>query len=367
MLEFWAGIAGFSITAITIRLLNPLARPLHLLDVPGPRKHHAAPVPLTGGLAILVAFLATAALFTLVRPLHFPEWPPYLLCISLLAVVGIADDAGAAIGPGVRTFLQMGIATVAALTAHVILIRLGDLWGDGPVTTGSFAIPFTVLSILGVTNSMNLIDGSDGLAGLVSLAALFWIGLFAEATGQVDIRAAVLILGGGLVAFLAHNLEYPKRRIRVFLGSTGTTFLGFTLAWMLIHLSQSPKVALPPIVAVWIMGLPILDTVSVMLRRILRGRNPLHGGRDHLHHLLAQLGLGSRSIAFLEATLALGFGSVGYLGWAFRTPVPLLTLGFVVLALVYFTGFVLLDRKLGWAEWPERMLFGKRELEDENE
>ncbi len=352
MIEFLAGSSGFVLTAITIGLLNPYARLLGLLDAPGFLKHHTAPVPLTGGIAILAGFLTTSALLYLVHPLHFPEWPPYLLCVTLLATVGIADDATARVGPGVRAFLEVAIASIAALTAHVILIRLGNLWGGGRVRTGLLAVPFTVLCILGVTNSMNLIDGSDGLAGLVSLASLFWIGLFAQATGRADIQTAVLILGGGLAAFLACNLQYSRRRIRVFLGSTGSTFLGFTLAWMLIHLSQSPGAGLPPIVAVWIMGLPILDTISVMLRRILRGRNPLHGGRDHLHHFLALLGFSSRRIAFFEATLALGFGGIGYLGWVLHGPTPLLTWGFIVVAVFYFTGFVMLDRKLKWAEWP---------------
>ncbi len=365
MVEFLGGLSGLVLTAVATGILRPLAQPLGLIDHPDPRKRHGAPVPLVGGLAILAGFLGTAGLLRLVFPLHFPEWPPYLLCVALLVVVGILDDAGSRIGPGIRALLQLAIALIAAFSAHVILSRLGNLWGTGAVETGPWAIPFTVLCLLGVTNALNLIDGVDGLAGLVSLAPLFWIGLFATANGRRGIGVAVSVLAGALVAFLLSNFEHAWRRHRVFLGSVGSTFLGFTLAWLLVHLSQAPHRELPPIVAVWLLGLPILDTVNVMLRRILHGRSPLHGGRDHLHHLLALLGLSSRSIALAETAAAFLLGGVGYAGWIGHWPTPLLTWGFLALALVYFSGFVILDRRLGWVEDPEGMLPGEAAIDEE--
>ncbi len=353
------GVLGFlsalALTAIATRLLYPLALRWGWTDAPdGVRKRHQGEVPLIGGLAILMGILGGVWIQGFLAKPVLPEWRIWLVCISILAMVGFVDDFTHRVSPALRMLVQIVVALIAILGAHLVLTRLGDLWGSGRVVTGLWATPFTVLCFVGVTNSMNLIDGVDGLAGSVALAPLFWIILFAYETGQGDLGATGLALAGSLVAFLGFNFDHGLRRTRIFLGSGGATVIGFTLAWFLVHLSQARVHPLPPIVAVWIMGLPILETVTVMIRRLIRRRHPLYGGRDHLHHFWLHLGRSNRAIALGEAAAALALGGVGYWGWAEKVPAYVLSLGFIGLSGIYFAGLELLERKRRWAAYPEK-------------
>ena len=343
------------LTVIVVRLLYPLALKLEWIDRPdGVRKRHDGEIPLIGGPSIILGYLCAVLIMSLITRLEFPVWSIWLIAVLILAMVGGLDDFSHRATPTLRALAQVVAALIAAWGAGIVLQTLGNLWGDGPVRTGLWAVPFTVLSFVGVTNSFNLLDGVDGLAGLVALAPLFWIILFALGTGRPALAETLLLLAGSISAFLGFNFDHGLRKRRIFLGSIGATFIGFTLAWILVRLSQAGHHPLPPIAAVWIMGFPILDTVNVMVRRIIRLRHPLYGGRDHLHHFWLHRGRSERWIAIFEAAATLILGGVGYLGWLTGLPGNVLSLGFIGLAVIYFAGFEILDHRYQWAEFPMR-------------
>lgn len=357
-MDFVLGFAiAAALTLIAIMVLYPLAPYLNLIDSPGSHKTRTDETPLTGGIAILFGVAATIGILGTIVHIAFPEWPGYLLCIAILFVLGLIDDSRSSVSPGVRALTQVTVALIAALSAGEVLGQLGPLWGGSIIQTGFLAIPFTVLCFVGITNAMNLLDGADGLAGGVTLAALFWIFLFSLDTGRLALAWFCIVLAGAIVAFLLCNFDYPWRRRRVFLGSVGSIFLGFSLAWILIYLSQAPDQPLTPIAAVWIMGLPILDTVTVMMRRLIRRRHPLYGGQDHLHHFWFHAGALDWQITLVETTLAWCLGGVGFWAWRMHLPEMWFSVGFLVLALIYLAVFELLDLRLRWAKLPDRILW----------
>lgn len=179
-------------------------------------------------------------------------------------------------------------------------------------------MPLTVFALVGVMNAMNMADGLDGLAGALALAACLNFGAAASLAGHAPEFAAISIAAGAAVGFLLFNSRSPWRaRAAVFMGDTGSLLLGLLLAWFAVRLAIAERPALAPIAAVWIVALPIGDTVTIMLRRLLRGKSPFSADREHLHHILLALGLsaGQAVAALFALSCALGFAALAA-GWA---------------------------------------------------
>ena len=124
----------------------------------------------------------------------------------------------------------------------------------------------------------------------------------------------LLLLVASVGGFLVFNLRHPwRRRAAIFMGNSGSMMLGFILAWFLVNLSQGEQPVFPPIVAVWIVGLPLMDTVYLMTRRACKGKNPCHGDRQHLHHILLALGLSDARVTLLLAAVSTLLGAFGLL------------------------------------------------------
>ncbi|MGH8453297.1 MAG: MraY family glycosyltransferase, partial [Nevskiales bacterium] len=265
---------------LLVPLLKPLATRMGLVDRPLGRKQHHGDIPLVGGLAIFAGYVASLLVMgqiELWRGAIFWVWLT-LLC------VGLWDDLG-----GLRVWLRVLIQ----ITAIVLLCRssgmrlehLGNLTGDEPLILGQYALPVTILGLIGIKNGINLIDGLDGLAGTQVLVVLFWFVVLSLQNGVFALILLCAPLAGAVLGFLVFNLRLPGRPAQVFLGDHGSVFLGFTLGWVAVVGSQVTAPAFTPIEAVWVLGLPVLDTIRVMLSRMLRGLSPFTPGRDHLHHL----------------------------------------------------------------------------------
>lgn len=303
---------AFLLTLLSVQLLKQPACVLGLVDIPGERKHHLGAIPLIGGLAMWIGFLASAAV-TLGEALQ--GYAGLLAAMTLLAGVGVYDDRRG-ISPRSR-FLAQTAAVVLMAASGVYLGDLGDLFGSGRIELHGWVIPFTVFCVSGVINALNMADGLDGLAGGIALIVLFWLTLLALASGHHGTDALLLVLMAAVVAgFLCFNLRHPwRRRATVFMGDSGSMMLGFALAWFLVDLSQGTQRAFPPIVAVWIFGLPLMDTVATIIRRLARGRSPFAGDRGHLHHLLLAAGWPEQRVTLLLLLGAALLGGVGVCGW----------------------------------------------------
>ena len=204
---------------------------------------------------------------------------------------------------------QIAAAALLVFGGDSLLTNLGELMSPDLFTLGRWAVPLTIFALVGVMNAMNMADGLDGLAGGLALAACINFGVAASLAGHSAEFAVICITVGAALAFLYFNARSPWRQhAAVFMGDTGSLLLGLLLGWLAVRLAMAERPALAPINAVWILSLPIGDTVTLLVRRALRGRNPFHADRQHLHHILLALGLspGQAVTALMILSFALG-------------------------------------------------------------
>ena len=289
---------------------------------------------MVGGLAMSFAIAASASWYLVGANIF---WGLFA-AVSIIVIIGFLDDW---IGLSVRIrFLAQGAAAlIMALYAGAQLTTLGDLLGFGPVALGALAVPFTIFAVVGVANALNLSDGMDGLAGGLALIASVFLAAAADFSDRENTFIALLILAGALIGFLFFNMRFPwLRRAKVFMGDSGSLMLGFLLAWAAIRVTQAARNALPPAAALWFFAIPLCDTVSLMLRRMLKGKSPFHPGRDHLHHILARVGYTDSQVVRFILLVAAVFALVGFLGWRWGVPDAVLFYAFSGMFALYFAG-----------------------------
>lgn len=272
---------GFIVAMFVTMLLVPplmiLARRAGIVDVPDARKVHATPIPRIGGLAMISG--------TVLPLLLWAPWTPqvlwFLAGVGVLAGFGLWDD---------RTPLDFRLKFVGQLLAIAcvvggadLLVRSLPLLGELPAWV---AVPFTVFAMLGVINAINLADGLDGLAGGSSFISVAGIAVLAFAVNDQTLLMLCTVVLGGILGFLRFN-THPAQ---VFMGDAGSQFLGFSLAVLVIMLTQHSNASMSPVAALLLLGLPLVDTFLVMGQRVAEGRSPFKPDKNHIHHRLLGLG-----------------------------------------------------------------------------
>jgi UDP-GlcNAc:undecaprenyl-phosphate/decaprenyl-phosphate GlcNAc-1-phosphate transferase len=341
---------SFLVPALLVLLFVPplrwLAPALELVDLPDARKRHAGPVPLVGGLAMFAAL----ALASVMLHLHEPMPRGFIVGATGIMLLGLADDRRALpVAP--RVLVQLLAIWLALETSGNVLPDLGRLVGPNVVALGALALPVTMFVHLGVMNAVNLSDGADGLAGGLALGALFWFvvvfvllgGDGPLAASSLDTIRMLLAVAGAVSGFLYFNMRAPWRaRATVFMGDAGSLLLGFVLGWFGIRAaSEIGAHGLAPVCALWILIVPVIDTVACMLRRVLQGHSPARPDRQHVHHLLQAYGLSpARAVAVLVAVNMLG-GMIGVMGLYWRWPDYWMFAAFVACFAAYVIGAML--------------------------
>ena len=330
---FWYLLAFVS-TICFITMLSWPAKCLGLVDKPSGRKNHQGEVPLTGGLAMLLAIILTAFLHGSLKNDAFVILPALLLIV----LTGACDDRFD-LSAGTR-FLSQAVATLLIIYfGDVALTDLGDLCGWGPVRLHGWSIPFTIFCAVGMMNAINMLDGVDGLAGGVVIVELIMFGGMALLSANKTEAALIFLVASAVLGFMALNMRSPWRsKAEVFMGDAGSMMLGFLLAWFAIDLAEKMPKAFAPITAVWILGIPILDTVSLMLRRMLKGKSPFSPGHDHLHHILLRAGFTVPQTTLFIISLTLALGMVGIGAEIYNIHEYVMFYSFILLSLVYFIG-----------------------------
>jgi UDP-GlcNAc:undecaprenyl-phosphate GlcNAc-1-phosphate transferase len=288
-------LAAAALALLATPLAMALARRAGALDHPGPRRIHRDPVPRLGGLALAAAVLGVAwGARGLPGPAASLDVRP-LLGLTLAAIpmlaLGIVDDLRGT-SPWVKLAIQTCAALVLVLFGYGVPVVTNPF--DGGVASGAFNVPLTVVWVLVVTNAINLIDGLDGLASgavLIAAAALWWVGR-SHSDFYVMFIAALLI--GATFGFLRYN--FPPAR--VFMGDTGSQFLGLTLAAVSLLENRKGTATVTLLFPLVAMGVPIADSIVAFLRRLRRGRPVFHPDSQHIHHKLLRLGLSPRSALF---------------------------------------------------------------------
>lgn len=296
-----AGVA----TLITLLLLRRFAVVLDLIDRPGAHKTHYHAVPAVGGIGVLAGLLA-AGLLSDAREIALA----LVAGLAALVLIGTIDDRHG-LTARTRFLAQIAAALGMCFFGDVVLRDFGELLGPGAtLELGWAAVPVTVLSAVGVINAVNMIDGIDGLAG--SMCALVFAALsgVALATGHATSGPLLAATSMSLLVFLAFNLRLGRKRALLFLGNGGSLAIGLLLAWELIRLSQGPARAFQPVTALWLFAVPLIDTVSVMWRRLNARRSPFRADHEHIHHLLLRAGLSvNRTVTVLAAAQLLAISA----------------------------------------------------------
>lgn len=308
-------ILTFSIAFAVAYMLTPSVRSFALrfsvIDKRDIRKVHNKVVSRFGGLAIYLGFIfAMASSFFLNSGLEIKDivsLSKVIMASTLILCLGIYDDIKGA-DAWIKLFIQV-LAAVFLIDSGFMIKKIYNPFGS-PIDLGVLCVPITILWLVGITNSINLIDGMDGLAGGVMFIAsmgLFVTFLIMKETQAVAVFA-VLALAGAVLAFLRYNWTPAK----IFMGDTGSMFLGFTIAAIALMTSYKATTSIVLFVPIIALGIPIFDTTLAFGRRVLRRQNPFTADKDHLHHYLMRQNLGKQQVVIilLALTLALNIFAI---------------------------------------------------------
>ncbi len=269
-------------------LVRRLAFKIGAVDVPrDSRRMHDHPIPRLGGLAIFLGFLVSVLAYAEIDI----EMQGILIGAVIIVVLGIADDIHSL--PAKFKFVVQIIAALCAALHGVAIevINNPNIFSDNEYwVLGGWGIPISVIWIVAITNAVNFIDGLDGLADGISTIGALTMLILALILGEHEISLVCGALVGACVGFLPYNLN-PAR---IFMGDTGSTFLGFILACVSIQGLFKYYAVISFLVPFIILGLPIFDTASAIIRRLLKGQSPMVADRSHIHHKLIDMGLNQK-------------------------------------------------------------------------
>lgn len=334
-------LAGFFAAGVLSFLLTPpvkrLAHRIGAIDVPkDSRRMHKKPIPRLGGLAIYLSFVIVA--------LVLGKWTVQNLTIligsAVIVILGIFDDRNA-LSAKFKFLVQLAAAAIPVVFGNlrIELMTNPNILSDKLyVQFGVLAIPITIIWIVAITNAVNLIDGLDGLAVGVSAIACMTMLAVSLLIGEIEIAVILAVLAGACIGFMPFNLNPAS----IFMGDTGSTFLGFILATLSIQGMFKVYAIISFAVPFLILGLPIFDTTFAILRRVLSGRSPFSPDRGHVHHRLIDMGFNQKqTVAILYAISAV----LGLLAVVLTTSGELraIIMAAVVLATLIVGGFIYLS------------------------
>lgn len=306
---WWPALAACLGTGVLLAALIPFAHRIALVDKPSARKIHTAPVPLVGGLGVFIVF--AAVLYLADAP--FAKLPVLLTAGLVLVFIGVIDDFRE-LPTRIRFVAQIAAGLICCYVADLRLLDMGALRFDGELSRlGAWEVPITVFCVVGVINAFNMLDGMDGLAGGSALISTVALATLAAAAGRVGDAQVLCVFAGCLTGFLILNTRVGRRRALVFFGDAGSLLVGFVLAWFVVDLSQGSERAFAPVQALWIVLVPLFDTVRLLIWRPVRGISPFRGDQEHLHHLLRRHGLSHRRTV---TTVLLSCGATAVFGVA---------------------------------------------------
>ena len=323
----WITLLAFALSVAFCLGFRGLAREWYLIDIPDARKRHDGNVPLCGGIAIFLSF-STAAFLAFGNSGH-ANAVTLLPGLMLILVTGVLDDRfNLPVAP--RLAIQLLAAFLIIATAGIRQTHLG-LAFDAIETadpnmliqslTGPIFLIIALAFIVGLLNAVNMSDGVDGLAGSASAAAFFWLAVIGFGIGEHRLGLQALALAAACLGFLVFNMRHRWRaKASLFLGDGGSTLLGAALGgFILILASGTAAIAFP--ILIWIVIVPIIDTLSLIVRRMSARRSPFSPDRQHLHHLLMDAGLSCGQTAAAIMALNLIAGAIAYSAVRFGIPV----------------------------------------------
>lgn len=287
---------SFGMTPVVKRI----AFKIKAIDIPkDTRRMHKRPIPRLGGLAIIFGFMAAAICFgELTRGLT-----SMLIGAMIIAAMGVVDDVKA-LDAKPKFLIQIIAALIVVLGGGVRIEIFTNpmIWSGVPflVLPMWVSVIISVLWIVFITNAVNFIDGLDGLAAGVSAIMTVSLVFIAARLGEYSVAVIGTALMGACFGFLPYNFNPAK----IFMGDTGSTFLGFILGALSIQGVFKSYAVISFAVPLLILGLPLFDAVFAMIRRILKGQSPMTADRGHLHHRLIDMGFSQKQTVFILYALS---------------------------------------------------------------
>jgi len=347
-------LSVFLISLVLTILFVPFAKKaaflLNALDRPSDRKVHKGLMPRLGGLAIYIGFTCAAVIGLIVAvirhmQLNYLALTGILLGSLVILLIGIIDDIKS-ISPTKKLVLQI----LAALIPMMFGVQINFI--SNPVTgillLGYFTLPVTILWIVGITNALNFVDGLDGLASGITAIASVTLFIVAVRIHQPGAAILMIALAGAAIGFLRYNFNPAS----IFLGDSGSMFMGYLLACCSVIGVLKSTMILALLIPVFIMGIPIFDAASVIMRRVRDGRHIFDADRRHLHHRLLDSGFSHKQVV-VSIYIACIFLGIGTLSVTFlRLSHALIVMTFVLAAGVllfyqikrYVRRFVILEK-----------------------
>jgi UDP-GlcNAc:undecaprenyl-phosphate GlcNAc-1-phosphate transferase len=299
----WPMLLALAVCAVLVPLMIRVARRTGLMAQPGGHHSHATPTPLLGGLAMYAGFAAAVLVF---MPTN-PHTPGVLVITGLAALLLLIDDRWH-MQAMVKFGLQLVVALVAIAFGHDFWITFVGLPGNHVIQLGAvLAIPVTVFWLLGMQNTVNFLDGVDGLAAGVVFIVAVTLMLAAGGRGQIDATQLGAALAGACAGFLLFNF-HPAR---VFMGDSGSHFLGAAVGVVSILGVAKVEVAFALVVPVLVLALPIADTAWAILRRRRVQTSVARPDQQHLHHRLQAFGLDARQTCYVFYAVTAMLGALG--------------------------------------------------------
>jgi UDP-GlcNAc:undecaprenyl-phosphate GlcNAc-1-phosphate transferase len=334
--------------AVLTPIVRRVALRLGLLDhALSSRKIHGTPIPRIGGIAIVIAFYAPLVGLTVFQSgigdlfLSQREHVLGLFAGGLaIALLGLYDDLRGT-KARLKFLVQFGVAGLLyhwGFRVEVLANPLGS-----PIALGWISLPFTLLWIVGVINAMNLIDGLDGLAGGVALVAVIITFVVSVQRGHPLMMLFTSALAGSILGFLFYNFNPAS----IFMGDTGSMFLGFVLSTTAIQTNQKASTAVAVLIPGVALGLPLLDTLLALTRRAVRGRPLFQADREHIHHRLIAQGLSHRQAVLVLYALCVLLGAAALTLTYTNSAQSALLLAVMALVAFFFLrslGYVRFDR-----------------------
>jgi UDP-GlcNAc:undecaprenyl-phosphate/decaprenyl-phosphate GlcNAc-1-phosphate transferase len=330
---FFILIITFLLSLFFQNHLRQTAKKVGLVDNPCERKNHQGVIPLSGGIAIFLAFSFSVLLLNE----SITDIRIFFSGAMILVVVGVLDDLHD-IKPSYRIYMQILVGFILFQFNHIQILDFGELLVPGnTLELKSFSLPITIIAVVGVINAFNMLDGIDGLAGAVATIIFLTLAILALLAGDISSFQLLGILSMSTFVFILFNWRfYNNKKALVFMGDSGSLFIGFVIAYYLIKLSQGEHRVMLPTTALWIFAFPIIDTMTMMFRRLIKGRSPFLADREHFHHLLQQAGFGIHTTTLIIIMINVVCIAIGIAIGEFKLTESYMFYAFLMLFIIYY-------------------------------
>ncbi|WP_410000110.1 UDP-N-acetylglucosamine--undecaprenyl-phosphate N-acetylglucosaminephosphotransferase [Photobacterium sp. TY1-4] len=323
----------FSFSLVSLFALRIIAKKIQLVDTPSGRKQHQGVIPLVGGIAIF----GSVCVGIMLSPEIHTAPILYLSCATILVLIGAIDDKYD-ISVKSRLLVQVLMSVVLIAVGDLKLTNLGNISGFQELTLSTpLSYMITIFAILGAINAFNMVDGIDGLLGGLATVSFTALGYLFWAGHQINLYQFCVIFVVATIPYIMMNLGLPfGRRFKIFMGDAGSVFIGFTIVWLLVQGTQGEENSFRPVTALWIIALPLMDMVTIMIRRIQKGQSPFKPDREHLHHICQRVGLSQRMTLVTICSIAGLFAYIGILSEQYQIHEAVMFLSFLILFTLYY-------------------------------